>query len=75
LDPAPKWCPFLDNLTEELEEQETQTVYDEFKFLSHNELEELNALHLLETKMVKQYLHGYLIHLKLFHKLTSQKGY
>lgn len=23
LDPAPKWCPFLDNLTEELEEEET----------------------------------------------------
>lgn len=74
LDTAPAWCPFLDNLTEELEEEESQTVYDEFKFVSHDELERLDALHLLDTKMVKQYMHGYLMHLKLYQKLLNLKG-
>ncbi|KAM3144726.1 hypothetical protein pb186bvf_003035 [Paramecium bursaria] len=75
LDAAPKWCPFLDNLTEELEEEDSQTVYEEYKFLTYDELEQLDALHLLETKMLKQYLHGYLIHLKLYLKLREQKGF
>ena len=30
---APKWCSFLDNLTEELEEQ-TTGVYVDYKFVS-----------------------------------------
>lgn len=29
---APKWCSFLDNLTEELEEQ-TTGVYEDYKFV------------------------------------------
>lgn len=74
LDPAPKWCPYLDNLTEEMEEEEQQTVYDEYKFLTYEELEKLEALHLLETKMVKSYLHGYLMHYKLYLKLRAQQG-
>ncbi len=74
LDPAPKWCPFLDNLTEELEEEDNQIVYDDFKFLTQNDLEDLEAVHLLDTKMVKPYMHGYLMHLKLFNKLSADKG-
>ena len=35
LDNAPKWCPFVENITEELEEQNTELVYDEYKFLSY----------------------------------------
>jgi ribosome biogenesis protein ENP2 len=34
LDTAPKWCPFIENITEELEEENTNTIYDEYKFLS-----------------------------------------
>jgi ribosome biogenesis protein ENP2 len=37
-------------------------------------LEELEALHLLETKMVKPYMHGYLMHIKLYNKLAADKG-
>ena len=29
---APKWCAFLENLTEELEESNVTTVYDDLKF-------------------------------------------
>lgn len=38
---APKWCSFLDNLTEELEEDPEPTVYDDFKFVTNKDLEEL----------------------------------
>jgi ribosome biogenesis protein ENP2 len=38
LGPAPKWCPFLDNLTEELEEKTTETIYDDYKFVTRKEL-------------------------------------
>jgi len=35
----------------------------------------LDAVHLLETKMVKPYMHGYLIHLRLYNKLSVDKGF
>jgi len=38
LGPAPKWCSFLDNITEEMEEQTVRTVYDDFKFVDRQEL-------------------------------------
>jgi hypothetical protein len=31
LGPAPKWCSFLENLTEELEESANPTVYDDYR--------------------------------------------
>ena len=31
---APKWCSFLENLTEELEESNSTSLYDDFKFLT-----------------------------------------
>ena len=33
LGPAPKWCSFLENLTEELEETANPTVYDDYRFI------------------------------------------
>lgn len=38
---APKWCSFLDNLTEELEEDPEPTIYDDYKFVSPKDLDEL----------------------------------
>lgn len=45
--PAPKWCGFLDTLVEELEETKKETVYDDYKFTTRNELEELGLSHLI----------------------------
>jgi ribosome biogenesis protein ENP2 len=36
---APSWCSFLDNLTEELEEDTTQQEYQDYKFVTRDELE------------------------------------
>lgn len=44
LGPAPKWCSFLDNLTEELEENPETTVYDDYKFVTRKDLENLGML-------------------------------
>lgn len=40
LGPAPRWCSFLENLTEEMEEGAggTKGVYEDYKFVSRAEL-------------------------------------
>ena len=38
LGPAPRWCTFLDNITEELEEQTVRNVYEDYKFVERGEL-------------------------------------
>ncbi len=72
LDNAPKWLPFLENITEELEEETNTYVYDQFKLVTLDELEGLKATHLLGTKMLKQHMHGYLLHMKLYQKLKDK---
>lgn len=52
LGPAPRWCSFLDSLTEELEEGETATVYDDYKFLTVEELHDLGFSHLIGRKVL-----------------------
>lgn len=47
LGPAPRWCSFLESLTEELEESSNSTVYEDYKFLTVNEMEELGATGLI----------------------------
>ena len=38
LGPAPRWCSFLDNITEELEDQTIRNVYEDYKFVERDEL-------------------------------------
>ncbi|EGR30754.1 nucleolar protein 10, putative [Ichthyophthirius multifiliis] len=72
MDNAPRWCNFLENITEELEESQSNLVYDEFKFLTYDELEKLQATNLLGSAMLKVHLHGYLMHMKLYNKLLQK---
>lgn len=58
LGPAPKWASFLDSLTEELEESNSQIVYDDYKFVTKSELEALGLDHLLGTNLLRAYMHG-----------------
>ena len=68
---APKWCAFLENLTEEMEESKTSTVYEDFKFLTLNELQQLSATHLIGTPMLRAHMHGYFIEMRAYQKLLS----
>jgi ribosome biogenesis protein ENP2 len=71
LGPAPKWCSFLDNLTEELEENPSgHNAYDDYKFVSKKELSELGLDYLVGTNLLKAYMHGYFIDLRLYEKVT-----
>ena len=71
LGPAPKWCTFLEQLTEELEESKSTTLYEDYKFLTTLDLEKLNATNLIGTPALKAYMHGYFMELKTYQKLLS----
>lgn len=68
---APRWCSFLEGLTEELEESSGQTVYEDYKFVTAGELEELGATGLVGTPVVRAYMHGYFMEMKLYNKLRA----
>lgn len=74
---APKWCSFLDNLVEELAEdpndpnaftrQRAGEVYDNYKFLTLQQLESLNLSHLVgTTTLLRPYMHGYFVAQRLY---------
>lgn len=44
LGPAPKWCSFLDNITEEMEDQTGRSLYEDYKFVERSELSKCVAL-------------------------------
>ncbi|XP_018404472.1 PREDICTED: nucleolar protein 10-like [Cyphomyrmex costatus] len=68
LGPAPHWCSFLDNLTEELEELNYDIIYDDYKFVTDKELEELSLSHLKGTNLLRAYMHGYFMDIRLYRK-------
>ena len=77
LGPAPKWCSFLDNLVEEMAEdpndpnafqsQKVGEIYDNYKFLTMQQLEALNLSHLVgTTSLLRPYMHGYFVAQRLY---------
>jgi len=70
LGPAPRWCSFLDNLTEELEEDK-QLVYEDYKFITRDEVEKYGIQDMIGTGYLKAYMHGYFMHIKLYNKIRS----
>jgi ribosome biogenesis protein ENP2 len=86
---APKWCTFLDNITEELEEKPADTgkndcsvyrkqcscvsylisVYDDYKFLTLKELETLGLSHLIGSDLLRAYMHGYFMDIRLYNQV------
>lgn len=68
---APKWCSFLDGLTEELEEEAQSTVYDNFKFVTRAELETFGMQHMIGTPVLKAYMHGFFMDWRLYAKMKA----
>ena len=77
LGPAPKWCSFLDNLVEEMAEdpndpnaytsQKAGNVYDNYKFLTMQQLQSLGLAHLVgTTSLLRPYMHGYFVAQRLY---------
>lgn len=85
LGPAPRWCSFLEALTEELEEATTsgsaegganppQTVYDDFRFVTAADLDSHGLRHLLGTPALRPYMHGYFVHNRLWQRAAAAAG-
>lgn len=70
---APKFCEFIENFTEELEDKTKNTVLEEFKFISYKELVKLNATHLIGGKKIKAHLHGFMMKSKLYDILKQKE--
>lgn len=71
LGPAPRWCSSLDGMTEELEEKEESSVYDDYKFVTRTELESLGLGHLIGTNLLRSVMHGFFLDIRLYHKAKS----
>lgn len=68
---APKWCSFLDAITEELEENPSTSVFDDFQFVTKEQLTSMNAAHLIGSNMLQAYMHGFFMDIRLYKKLKS----
>eukprot|EP01065_Artemidia_motanka_P050324 TRINITY_DN8584_c0_g5_i1.p1 TRINITY_DN8584_c0_g5~~TRINITY_DN8584_c0_g5_i1.p1 ORF type:complete len:671 (+),score=285.30 TRINITY_DN8584_c0_g5_i1:100-2112(+) len=68
--PAPQWCSYLESVTEGMEEDEhLQGQYDDFKFVTREEMERLGLAHLLtgrNKEQVRPYMHGFYVDLRLY---------
>ncbi|KAI9616402.1 hypothetical protein H4Q26_010794 [Puccinia striiformis f. sp. tritici PST-130] len=71
LGPAPRWCRFLENMTEEMEDSQEVAIYDDYKFVSDSELASLSLDHLVGTPALRPYMHGYFIDLRLYAKAKA----
>ncbi|KAA6424642.1 MAG: nucleolar 10-like [Trebouxia sp. A1-2] len=71
LGPAPKWCSFLEGLTEELEESAAPAVYDDYRFVTKAEVDRLGLNHLIGTSLMRAYMHGYFVDNRLWHKARA----
>jgi ribosome biogenesis protein ENP2 len=66
LAPAPKWCSFLDSITEELKEESLTRVYDNYQFVTRADLDALNLAHLIGSKYLRAYMHGFFMDARLY---------
>ena len=58
----------MENLTEELEEDKQPAVYDDFKFITKEELTKLSLTHLVGTNLLRGYMHGFFVDYRLYLK-------
>ncbi|EPS69213.1 hypothetical protein M569_05554, partial [Genlisea aurea] len=72
LGPAPKWCSYLESLTEELEEDGQTVIYDDYKFLTREDLDKLQLSHLIGTDLLRASIHGFFIDYRLYKKALAQ---
>ncbi|KAL1759170.1 WD40-repeat-containing domain protein [Schizophyllum commune] len=66
LGPAPRWASFLENITEEMEDQTARSAYEDYKFVERSELRTLGLDHLVGTPALRPYMHGYFVSLQLY---------
>lgn len=69
---APRWATFLENLTEELEEKDLTTVYDDYTFISKEELDQLGmSTSDMADGKIRPAMHGAFIENGLYRQLKA----
>lgn len=77
---APKWCSFLENITEELEEKDLtregtmdgkEGIYENYKFVSRDEVEKLGIANLVGTPLLRGYMHGFFMDINLYNRVRA----
>lgn len=82
LGPAPVWARYLESVTEELEVNSSSLSggagggtkpdsFDNFRFVTKAELEDLNMSSLIGSKELKPWMHGYFMEATAFEKLKQ----
>jgi len=71
LGPAPKWCSFIEDLTQELEGESIDKKYADFTFVTCATVENIGLMHLVGTPLIKSYMHGFLIDNRLHKKMYN----
>lgn len=66
LGPAPRWVAHLDALIEELEEEEAPSQFDDYKFVTKEELAQLGLEDLIGTNVLRAVMHGYYMNTQLY---------
>lgn len=61
----------MDAVTDELEADEQPIIYDDFKFITREELETLDLTNLIGTNLLRAYMHGFFINTRLYNKALS----
>lgn len=84
---APKWCSFLENITEELEERDLakgdasagtdlvqdgkESIYENYKFVSRDEVDKLGISNLVGTPLLRGYMHGFFMDINLYNRVRA----
>jgi len=80
--PAPKWCSFLDTVADEINKTgaadgssttaaTTKQVYEDYIFLTREQIQALGAENLIGTPVVKAYMHGFWMDRRVHAKLRD----
>lgn len=70
LGPVPEWCSNLESLTEELEQKPSESVYSNYRFITKEDVTKLNIAHLVGTKVLRSYMHGFFINTELYDRVN-----
>lgn len=70
LGPSPRWCSFLDSITEELEEKPSDSVYSNYRFITRDDVKKLSLSHLVGSNVLRAYMHGFFINTELYDKVS-----
>ena len=81
---APRWYSFLESITEELVERDLsrdgaagtmangeEAVYENYKFVSRDDLEQLGVAHLIGTPLLRGYMHGFFMDINLYNRVKA----